>query len=475
MIFNSINYLVFLPLVVLLYYGLPHRMRWAVLLAASYFFYMCWNAQYAILLAVSTVVPYLGALVIARSTNTRNRRATLVASLGTNLGLLVAFKYWEFFAESADWLGARLGVSFSLPTLDVLLPVGISFYTFQTISYTVDVYCRRIDAEKHLGRFALYVSFFPQLVAGPIERASRLLPQFYCQQHFDFTRICLGCQLILWGLFKKVVIADRLAIYVDSVYNSVGYHECVAYLLATYAFAFQIYCDFSGYSDIAIGSAALLGIRLVANFRQPYFATNLRDFWRRWHISLSTWLRDYVYIPIGGSRRGKAWTVVALMITMLLGGLWHGASWTYVIWGGLHGLLLVGSRATLDARNLFWDRLHLPHWLRDTVRIALTFHLVCLCWVFFRAKTLADAMTILGSFFQRSWALPGVNPNVLVSGLLGVLVLAAVQILQLQRGSCRRCVARLPLPVRWSVWYGLIFAIVLLGVQQGSQFIYFQF
>jgi len=475
MTFNSINYLAFLPLIVLLYYTLPHRTRWAVLLAASYFFYMCWNPRYAILLAVSTVVPYIGALLIARSVSTWKRRAVLVASLSTNFGLLFAYKYWEFFAESADWLGAKLGVSLSLPAFDVLLPVGISFYTFQTVSYTVDVYCRRVAPERHLGRFALYVSFFPQLVAGPIERASRLLPQFSSENHFDFTQMCFGCQLILWGIFKKVVIADRLAIYVDSVYNNVGCHECVTYILATYAFAFQIYCDFSGYSDIAIGSATLLGIHLMANFRQPYFATNLRDFWRRWHISLSTWLRYYVYIPLGGNRRGTAWTAVALMVTMLLGGLWHGANWTFVIWGGLHGLLLIGSRATLDSRNLLWDRLHLPHWLRDAVRIGLTFHLVCFCWIFFRANSLSDAMTILGSFSGGSWALPSIDPNILASGSLGVLVLLTAQVLQRYCGSCREFLARSPLPMRWSVWYGLALAVVLLGVQRGAQFIYFQF
>ncbi len=474
MLFNSIEYLLFFPTVVALHFLLPHRFRWVMLLVASYFFYMSWNAAYIGLIILSTVVDYFAGLGMAREPSPRGRRLLLLASLTTNLGLLFAFKYWNFFNESAMQFCTSIGLNWSVPPLHVLLPVGISFYTFQTLSYTIDLYRKKIEPERHFGRFALYVAFFPQLVAGPIERAKNLLPQIDRVKRIDWHRVTSGLQLVLWGLFKKVVIADRLALYVDSIYNNVPAHEGPSFLLATYLFAFQIYCDFSGYSDIAIGSARVLGYDIMLNFRRPYFATSITDFWRRWHISLSSWLRDYLYIPLGGNRYGVNRTYVNLMITMLLGGLWHGASWNFVIWGGLQGVMLSISRMTDPMIQRLYDRTKSLNWLWDGIRIVGTFHLVCLSWIFFRAGSLSDATTIIASILTETGK-PFIDPMTLTYGTLGVAILLAVHVMQERVGSVRETIARYPIGLRWACWYGLIVGIGLLAVDGGSQFIYFQF
>jgi D-alanyl-lipoteichoic acid acyltransferase DltB (MBOAT superfamily) len=473
-IFNSIEYLLlFFPAVVGLYFAFPPRWRWALLLAASCLFYGRWNAKYLLLVLFSTSVSYAAGLGIARADSRAARRGVLAASLVVNLGVLFLFKYWAFFAGSVVWVGAQLGHPPALSVLDLLLPVGISFYTFQAIGYTVDVY-RGFPAEPHFGRFALFKLFFPQLVAGPIERAGHLLPQFSALHRFDAARVAFGLQLVLWGLFKKVVIADRLALYVQAVYGNVGEHHASTFLLGTYAFALQIYCDFSGYTDIAVGSAAVLGFDLMRNFRQPYFATGTQDFWRRWHISLSTWLRDYLYIPLGGSRHGPSRTQVNLFATMLLGGLWHGASWNFVAWGALHGAALALARPTRPLRDALWARSGAPAALRDGFRILVTFHFVCFCWVFFRSGSFADSFAILKSF-AGPWRVPFVDVPVLINAAAGVALLAGVQVFQARVGPVREAVRGLPLPARWAAWYALLFGIALLGVDGGSQFIYFQF
>jgi D-alanyl-lipoteichoic acid acyltransferase DltB (MBOAT superfamily) len=474
LLFNSVEYLLlFLPAVVLLHFAAPPRWRWAVLLAASCVFYGRWSIPYLGLVFASTLVAYLAALAIARAESRRAQRAALALCLASMLGVLFAFKYWGFFASSAEWVLARLGVEESFGALDVLLPVGISFYTFQAIGYVVDVY-RGLRPETHLGRFALFKLFFPQLVAGPIERANQLLPQLREERRFDAAQLADGLQLLLWGLFKKVVIADRLALYVDAVYGNVGEHHASTFVLATYAFAVQIYCDFSGYSDIAVGSARMLGIDLMRNFRRPYFATGAQDFWRRWHISLSSWLRDYLYIPLGGNRGGAVRTYANLFATMLLGGLWHGASWTFVVWGALHGGALALARSTQGARDGAWHASGAPVWLRDAWRGLVTFQFVCLCWVFFRAGSIEDALGVLASL-RGPWRAPFLETGVLSQALPGVLLLLAVQLFQAWVGPVREHVRRLPLPVRWAGWYALLLGVVLLGVEGGSQFIYFQF
>jgi alginate O-acetyltransferase complex protein AlgI len=377
MAFNSPQFLLFLPLVVLLYGALQRsqRPRDGFLLLASYLFYMSWDWRYAGLIAFSTLVDWRIGLALDASDRPRLRRALLITSLVVNLGLLAVFKYWNFFFTSAEQGLGLLGFDLSLPHHHLLLPVGISFYTFQTLSYTIDVYKRQIPVERDLVKFSLFVSFFPQLVAGPIVRASDFLHQLHREPSITEERVRYGLWRVFRGLFKKVIIADLLANFaVDAVFADPGAHSSVDLLVALYAYAFQIYNDFSGYSDVAIGAAAMLGFEIPENFNRPYLSRNVREFWTRWHISLSTWLRDYLYIPLGGNRSR---TTRNLMITMLLGGLWHGAALNFVLWGAYHGLLLIFARSA--------DR-HAPPPSRARVlwqRIA-TFHLVVFGWLLFR-------------------------------------------------------------------------------------------
>ena len=391
MLFNSWQFLVFAALVFPLYYALPHRWQNRMLLAASYVFYGAWDYRFLALIALSTAVDYVAARGIASAADQRRRRVWLVLSLVTNLGLLGFFKYFNFFVASATDALAALGLDPGSLRLDIVLSVGISFYTFQTLSYTIDVYRGKLEPIRSLRDFALFVAYFPQLVAGPIERATRLLPQIVERRRLSIDMLHKGVWLITWGLFKKAVIANNLAIVVDRTFASGTGATGAEYLIAIYAFAFQIYCDFSGYSDIARGLAALMGIDLMVNFNHPYAATSPRDFWRRWHISLSTWLRDYLYIPLGGSRGTSARTYTALLLTMLLGGVWHGANWTFVVWGLYHGALLAAHR---------WISLDAGWRLPDTraTRIAsrvVVFHLVCLGWLFFRAESMTQVFGMM--------------------------------------------------------------------------------
>ncbi|MFU8806494.1 MAG: MBOAT family O-acyltransferase [Bradymonadaceae bacterium] len=475
MIFNSIEFWLFFAVIVAIYYALSHRWRWLLLLLASYYFYMQWNAAYALIILISTCVDFAAGRAIYAAPNKRKAGWALAVSLATNLGILFTFKYWTFFHTSMGSLLGGMGVDYTPPDLGVLLPVGISFYTFQTMSYTIDIWRGHLKPQRHFGKFALFVAFFPQLVAGPIERARNLLPQFDREVDFDFARVQSGLQLMMWGLFKKVVVADNLGIYVDTVYGNVDQHSGPTLTLATYAFAVQIYCDFSGYSDIAIGAAKVLGFDLMKNFERPYFAQSITEFWRRWHISLSTWLRDYLYIPLGGNRRSTLFTYRNLMITMVLGGLWHGASWNFVIWGTLQGVMLSFSRMTLPYRDRLVLKLGIARPWVAASRMFVTFHLVCFSWIFFRADTFGDAMHIITTIATDRSALNLLDINVLSHGFIGVLVLLAVQILQEWKGSVRELLNRRPRAIKWLAWIALLLGITLLGVEGGSQFIYFQF
>lgn len=489
MLFNSFQYLLFFPAVTVFYFALPQRFRWVMLLGASYFFYMCWKPEYAVLIALSTLVDYWAALRMGRETERRERRKYLIASLVANLGLLFTFKYFNFFSSSLSSLIGQFGSAWNSPTLDILLPVGISFYTFQTLSYTIDVYRGERPPERHLGIFALYVSFFPQLVAGPIERSTRLLPQFFEKKGFEYGRAVEGLRLILWGLFKKVVIADRLALYVDRVYDHPDAFHGWPLIVATYFFAFQIYCDFSGYTDIARGSAKVLGYDLMENFRRPYFARSIADFWRRWHISLSTWFRDYLYVPLGGNRVGRWRRYYNLIVVFVLSGLWHGANWTFMIWGALHGLYMVVSRVTQNWRNRLAARSGLDQRpaLRNIWQVLVTFHLTLFAWVFFRANSFGDALTILGNSlslrladFTRALPTGFYNDNfargwfdlVVAFALIGLLV--TVQFRQSRSGQDTVTLPK-PIWLRWSVYYAAVLAIILFGVFTHAEFIYFQF
>jgi len=490
MLFNSLEFLIFFPLVVAGYFLCPHRYRWALLLAASYYFYAAWKLEYVLLLLISTTVDYFAGLRMGQLAQRSRRTKYLLLSLATNLGLLFAFKYFNFFNDSLRDLFDVFNIFYDVPAFDVLLPVGISFYTFQTLSYTIDVYRGKMQPERHFGIFALYVSFFPQLVAGPIERAVRLLPQFHLRHHFSENRAVSGLRLMLWGMFKKVVIADRLALYVNQVYNNPGEYEGLPLLVATYFFAFQIYCDFSGYSDIAIGAARVLGIDLMENFRQPYIARSVAEFWRRWHISLSTWFRDYVYIPLGGNRVAVGRWYVNLVIVFLVSGLWHGANWTFLAWGGLHALyVLLGIWLTgvcvWCARQLGREEWPvIPSWLA----IFATFHLVAFGWIFFRANSLGDALLIIQNMTAMRTATPiaAMNApwfdttvsNPVLEMILSLGLIAFLEFIQWfeRRGrAVERSFDANPLWLRWAAYVVLAVAIMNLGVAIEAPFIYFQF
>ena len=490
MLFNSLNYLVFFPIVLLLYFVLPKKVRYLWLLAASYYFYACWNAKYALLLLFSTGVTYASGLLIAsaRKRGQKTKMKLWVAwSFVINLAILAVFKYSGFVAENVNALMAALGSSARMGAPDVLLPVGISFYTFQALSYTMDVYRGELPEERNFFMYALYVSFFPQLVAGPIERSTSLLPQLKQPHDFDVKRAQRGLLLIAWGLFMKMVVADNLSPLVTEVYTHFADHAGSEIALATILFAFQIYCDFAGYSTIAIGSADVLSIDLMRNFRQPYMAASVRDFWRRWHISLTTWFTDYLYIPLGGNRRGKARKALNVMIVFLVSGLWHGANWTYVLWGALNGLLIVLGEWTLPARNAVWKALHVnPEGaLRRLIGRICTFAMICVTWVLFRAQTVGDAFAMLSAVFTRfNWQ----GATAWVSGwglqtqlvcLASLVVLMLVDALMARGVNVPEKLQASAFPVRWAVYLALLFVLIVFGVYgslyASTQFIYFQF
>ncbi len=485
MLFNSVEFLIFFPIVAALYFACPYRYRWALLLAASYYFYAAWKLEYIVLIIASTLISYGAAMLMVKPAYQTKRTLLLVIGLGSNLAILFAFKYFNFVNDSLQAVFDQFNLFYNVPMFQALLPVGISFYTFQTLGYIIDVYRGQIEPERHLGRFALFVSFFPQLVAGPIERAANLLPQFYTKFHFDEARVTSGLRLMLWGMFQKVVIADRLGLYVNAVYNEPLAWSGWPVLMATFFFAFQIYCDFAGYSNIAIGAARVMGFNLMENFRRPYFAQSPAEFWRRWHISLSTWFRDYLYIPLGGSRVPLPRWYLNLMIVFVVSGLWHGAAWTFVIWGGLHGLYVVGQAATKNARNKLASRLGLDR--RPTTRAVLsgliTFSLVYLAWIFFRANSIGDAFLLLGNMTPLTnfadvtapWATIASNPAQEMALSLGlILLLLLVHWVQEQPRSIPILWQR-PLWFRWAVYLSLALAIMNLGITEGVPFIYFQF
>jgi len=479
MMFNSIHFLIFFPIIVSLYFGIKHRYRWILLLLGSYYFYMSWKAEYVILIMISTLVDYLAGMRIYNSKSLFRKKFFLGLSLFANLGLLFCFKYFNFFSESFRTLLTKFSIPMNPITLKLLLPVGISFYTFQTLSYTIDVYREKIKPEKHLGIFAVYVSFFPQLVAGPIERAKNLLPQFYDKHHFEYQRVANGIKLMLWGFFKKVVIADRLTIVVNTVYNNPADHSGLSLVIATVFFAFQIYCDFSGYSDIAIGSAQVLGFSLMDNFKRPYSAKSIVDFWRRWHISLSSWFKDYFYIGfLGGNRVSIPRWYVNLFLVFLVSGLWHGANWTFVIWGALHGVYYVIEKMTNKFRKSFLHLINLDKFPRfhGLIQTGITFSLVCFAWIFFRANSLSDALYIASHLFY-----PVFNLSNIGVGMMGLLLCFAligflefVHLLQ-KHIRMREFLTTKPIWIRWPIYSALVLLILLFGVFHGTQFIYFQF
>lgn len=483
MLFHSLEFIIFFPVVVAIYFLAPLRFRQFLLLLASYYFYMCWKAEYAVLILLSTGIDYVAARQMHKASGRGLRKMWLGFSLTTNLGLLFFFKYANFFSTSARLLLQQANIFYDFPLFDILLPVGISFYTFQTLSYTIDVYRGEKTPEHNFIKFALYVTFFPQLVAGPIERSTRLLPQFDREHKFDASRAVSGLRLMLWGFFKKLVIADRLALYVNEVYNNPADYAGLPVIVATYFFAFQIYCDFSAYSDIAIGSARVLGFDLMKNFRQPYLAQSIGEFWKRWHISLSTWFRDYLYIPLGGNRVSNLRWYYNLMAVFVISGLWHGANWTFVVWGALHGTYFIVSLLTQERRTRWAQRLRLNAYprLHNLLKMAITFHLVLFAWVFFRANSLADALLLLQQIFRLELTAEHVmSANIALN--LGDFAIAFASLGGLllfdlldSKGRMGPRLLTLARPLRWAVYYSLILAVVLFGVYQHIEFIYFQF
>ena len=481
MLFNSVEYFVFLPIVVIVFFITPVRARWAWLLAASWYFYGSWSARYLALFIANTAVAYLAGLALGRVEARGPRKAIAIGAVGLLLGTLFAFKYLDFVLSSLSSVLRLLGAGVALPIVKLTLPVGVSFYTFQAIAYVVDVHQRHVPVERHPGVFALYKAFFAQLVAGPIERPHRLLPQLNRPTRLEYQRIATGASLIVWGMFKKVVIADRLAIYVDDVYDHPGQYHGLPIIVATYLFAFQIYCDFSGYSDIAIGSARCFGYDLMQNFDRPYLARTTREFWSRWHISLSSWFRDYVYIPLGGNRVSPWRNQLNLLLVFLLSGLWHGAAWTFVAWGALHGFYLLFGLWTAGLRGRLASVLGLARvprlhaWFGRTV----VFHLVTFAWLFFRAKGFGTAWTLIkdaGRIEIKPGALlvHSMGAYELGIGVAALLYLWAVHLWQTGANTADFLATR-RLPVRWGLHYAMLAAILLFGEFNLTEFIYFQF
>lgn len=489
MVFNSIEYLFFLPIVLVLFFIVPQKIKCIVLLIASYYFYMSWNPKYIILLLFFTIFNYYIALRIDKNNEKTKRKRLLIISVVTNLSMLFIFKYLNFFVENVNILLNALNIQNKRHIINIILPMGISFYTFQTLSYVIDVYNKKINAEKNIGIFALYVSFFPQLVAGPIERSSSLLPQFYKKHKFDYDNVTNGLKIMAWGFFKKIVIADRIAVMVNVVYNNPQKYTGLPLILATFAFGIQIYCDFSGYSDIAIGTAKIMGFNLMQNFNRPYFSKSISEFWRRWHISLSSWLRDYVYIPLGGSRVSKNRTYLNLFITFLISGIWHGANWTFISWGALHGIYLVLGKVLKPAKDklvkiIKLDRLPAIH---KFISIILTNLLVMFAWIFFRANSMNDAIYIIKNLFVNlKFALIpsyfistifnlGLNNVDTVIIVFSVLILIIVSIIE-RKESWISQLQRKSIFFRFSVYYVLIMYLIFFMYYSGnSKFIYFQF
>lgn len=469
MLFNSIDFAIFLPIVFALFWTVgrlgANVQNW-ILLVASYVFYGFWDWRFLGLLAFSSAFDYFVGAELHKQTDKRKRKTFFWASVAVNLILLGFFKYYNFFADSFVNAFSFFGQQVSLGSLQVLLPVGISFYTFQSMSYAFDIYRRELEPVKSIVPFMTFVAFFPHMVAGPIQRASFFLPQFLTHKKFDYALASKGLKLMLFGFFMKVAIADRLSLYVDAVYGNVDLHTGWSQLLATFFFAFQIYGDFAGYSLIAIGCAWLFGFHMSPNFNRPYFSGSFREFWSRWHISLSTWFKDYLYIPLGGNRGTKARTYANLFATFVISGLWHGANWTFVVWGALHGAYQIAERTLSEMLKIKLPKI---------VSIPLVFALTCLAWVFFRAATVQDAFHIVGTVFTHLGSSIHIGDiGILAFSVMGVLLLILIEIMHEYYPNVTLLNHRLA-PVRYATIVAMLVFIISLGVFDGSQFIYFQF
>jgi len=513
MVFTSYEFLIFFPIVIGIYFLLPNRFRWLLLVLASYYFYMAWKPVYALLLFFSTLTFYLAALGVEKFRDKGlPERLFFFSGLAVNLGMLFAFKYYNFFEGQARALGGAFGFDLHLPVLDVLLPMGISFYTFQGISYLVDVYRRQLTAERHFGLMLLYKAYFPLLVAGPIERGTHFIPQLRKvllsdnahRIRFEYDRVVSGLRLMFLGFFKKIVLADNFALIVNPVYNAPDEYSGLSALVATVAFAFQIFFDFSAYTDIARGASRVLGFEMIENFNRPYCAINIMEFWQRWHISLSSWFRDYLYIPLGGNRVAKWRWFVNLWIVFLLCGLWHGASWTFLIWGALHGTYYFLTYVLTPPARWLVSHSFLSRFPRlcRLIMVAITFSLVCWAWVMFRAENLAQALTIwsniahipveivgylvlvvkegvpflpLNASGLRWMVVPSDRVSLMPVYLFGITAFYMLLSHGLRNQDDNQAFSALLVPYRWATYFFALVAILLLGRFGASPFIYFQF
>ena len=476
MIFNSIQFVIFFIVVTSLYFSLPQNKRWLLLLLSSCYFYMAFVPIYILILGFTIVVDYFAGILIEDAQGKR-RKLFLLLSLVANIGVLAVFKYWNFIAQNFSFLLKGFGLAGSIPYLSILLPIGLSFHTFQAMSYTIEVYRGHQKAERHFGIYSLYVMFYPQLVAGPIERPQNLLHQFREHHQFEFERVAEGLKEMLWGFVKKIVIADRLSLYVNAVYNNPEQHNGPTLIVATIFFAFQIYCDFSGYSNIAIGAAKVMGFKLMTNFNRPYFARNIAEFWKRWHISLSTWFRDYLYISLGGNKVSIPRWYFNLFFVFLISGLWHGANWTFIIWGALNGFYLVFALVTQKARDRINEltgltRIPIVH---RGLQILITFILTCFAWIFFRANNLHDATVIIKRMATVKGPVWFENPSMILYSLGAILLLFVAETKQEYFKGSISLMNNKSWLVRTVVYSLLIILILLVGVFDGGQFIYFQF
>jgi alginate O-acetyltransferase complex protein AlgI len=476
MLFNSFHFLFFFITVTLLYFAIPYKTRWVLLLISSCYFYMAFVPIYILILGFTIVIDYFAGIYIENAEGKR-KKLFLVVSLVANIGVLAVFKYHNFLNNNLSFLMNGFGLTNPIPYLSILLPIGLSFHTFQAMSYTIEVYRGHQKAERHFGIYSLYVMFYPQLVAGPIERPQNLLHQFREKYDFDYTRVVEGLKLMLWGIFKKLVIADRLAIYVNTVYNNPDQHNGTTHLLATIFFAFQIYCDFSAYSDIAIGAAKVMGFKLMTNFNRPYLARSISEFWKRWHISLSTWFKDYLYISLGGNRVSIPRWYFNLFLVFLISGLWHGANWTYVIWGSLNGFYLIFAIMSQRIRSKVNKLIGIEKVpiLNHFFQITITFALSCFAWIFFRANNVTDAFIIIKKIIVNRGSIFIENPSIMIYSFLGIAILLFVE---LKTEFFKGGYSFFNNPnwlVRNLSYALLIIVLLLIGVFDGGQFIYFQF
>ena len=489
MVFNSFDFLVFMTAIVTVFYISPVKLRLYILLIGSYIFYMWWSVPFVLLLVFVTVVNYGAAVLITDNYFDRRRsRAVFVTALIVSFGILFVFKYIPLLEETLTYMFAAVGVDYTPREFDLILPLGISFYTFQAVGYTVDVYNGQTKPERNFVRFSLFITFFPPLIAGPIERASDLVPQLVRASRFNMDNIITGLKFVLFGLFKKVVIADRIAVAVNTVYGAPENFAGLALVVATVLFAFQIYCDFSGYSDMAVGLAKMFGIDLTLNFRQPYLSRGIKEFWQRWHITLSRWFKRYVYIPLGGSHVGTVWFARNIMATFLISGIWHGASWTFIAWGALHGVYLLAEAVVTKPVNAALRLLSLENYfLVNAAKTAVTFGLVCFGWILFRAETLDDSVFIMTNLFynfDRWGELPyvfrtlsdmGMGMAQLLAGLACIILLVITDIAA-GNGNIHEKLMDKPADLRFAFYLLIGLLIIALGVfHDGADFIYFQF